>query len=180
MEHADHGGVFYRLLHPRPTVIITSECPDGKVDLMPASWNAPVSEEPPTIVVAVDESSYTLQCLEHSGEAAINIAPLEMADLAYKLGSTGGRSLDKAKAFNFALMKGDIIRTPGVAGSIAVYECRIEQKVDVGEVRLYIFRVLKVKALKDAVDEWEAKLERANPLLHGAGRSFYGVNPQRV
>ncbi|MCI4446900.1 MAG: flavin reductase, partial [Pyrobaculum sp.] len=56
-----YEGKFYRLLHPRPTVVIASKCPNGRINLMPASWNTPVSEEPPTVAVAVEKEAYTHQ-----------------------------------------------------------------------------------------------------------------------
>ncbi|MFB6490703.1 MAG: flavin reductase family protein [Thermoproteus sp. AZ2] len=180
MRYAEYRGVFYRPLHPRPTVIIASLCPDGKVNLMPASWNTPVSEEPPTIAVAVDRSAYTFQCLEHSGEATINVAAAEMADLAYRLGSVSGREVDKAKEFSVPLVPSEEVKAPGIDGSIAIYECKVEQKIDVGETRLYIFRVLRVRVLEGAVDEWGPVLSKANLLLHGAGRAFYRVDSKII
>ncbi|MEZ0248466.1 MAG: flavin reductase family protein [Thermoproteus sp.] len=178
--YVGYHGVFYRPLHPRPTVIVVSRCPDGKINAMPASWNTPVSEEPPTIAVAVDRSTYTHQCLEHSGEATINVAPIEMADLAYAMGSVSGRDVDKAKAFGLKFLDSDLIGAPGLEGSIAIYETKVKAKLDVGEVRLYVFEVLRVKVREGLVDEWGPVLDKTNLLLHGAGRAFYRVDPKKI
>ncbi|AEA13249.1 flavin reductase domain protein, FMN-binding protein [Thermoproteus uzoniensis 768-20] len=178
--YAEYKGKFYRPLHPRPTVVVVSKCPDGKINAMPASWNTPVSEEPPTIAVAVDRSAYTFQCLEHSGEATINVVPADMADLAYALGSVSGRDVDKVSAFGLKLLPSDVVEAPGLDGSIAVYEARVTAKLDIGEVRLYVFEVLKVKVAQGLVDEWGPVLDKTNLLLHGAGRVFYRVDPRKI
>lgn len=178
--YVEYKGVFYRPLHPRPTVVIIAQCPGGRLNAMPASWNTPVSEEPPTIAVAVDRSAYTFQCLEHSGEATINVVPIELADLVYALGSVSGRDVDKVSAFGLKLIPSDVVKAPGLDGAIAIYEARVMAKLDVGEVRLYVFEALKVKVREGLVDEWGPVLEKTNLLLHGAGRAFYKVDPRRV
>lgn len=178
--YVEYKGVFYRPLHPRPTVVVITQCPGGRLNAMPASWNTPVSEEPPTIAIAVDKSAYTFQCLEHSGEATINVVPIDMADLAYALGSVSGRDVDKASAFGLKLVPSDVVKAPGLDGSIAIYEAKVMAKLDVGEVRLYVFEALKVKVREGLVDEWGPVLEKTNLLLHGAGRAFYKVDPRKI
>ncbi|MFN3805358.1 MAG: flavin reductase family protein, partial [Pyrobaculum sp.] len=103
---------FYRLLHPRPTVVIIAKCPDGRINLMPASWNTPVSEEPPTIAVAIDKSTYTHRCLQWHKAATINIFSIDAADLIYKLGTASGREVDKAAAFGVGLQPSEKVDVP--------------------------------------------------------------------
>ncbi|CCC82345.1 flavin reductase family protein [Thermoproteus tenax] len=178
--YIEYKGTFYRPLHPRPTLIVVSMCPDGRINLMPASWNTPVSEEPPTIAVAIDKSSYTFKCLEHSGEATLNVVPVDMLNLAYALGSTTGAKVDKTKKFDVRLVPSEKIGTPGVDGSIAIYETKVLTKADIGDVMLYVFEVLFVRVKEGLVDEWGPVLERTSPLLHGAGRVFYRVDPKKL
>mgnify|MGYP001772744273 CR=1 FL=1 len=172
--------VFYRPLHPRPTVAIGTICPGGKINFMPASWNMPVSEEPPTIAVAIDRNSYTFTCLEHYPEATINVMPLDQYQLAYDLGSFSGRDVDKVSRFGLQLIPSELIKPPGLAGSIAIYETRVMSRLDVGEVRIYVFEVLRTKVLEGLVGEYGPDLSKTNLLLHGAGRAFYKVDPRPI
>ncbi len=176
----EYRGTFYRLLHPRPTVIVVSKCPGGKTNMMPASWNTPVSEEPPTIAVAVDKSTYTWTCLEHLPEATINVPSIDDVDLIYRLGSMSGRDVDKTTELGVELAPSERVSVPHMARAIAVYEVRVHSKVDVGEVTLYVFEVLRTLARNGLADEWGIDLSKANIPLHGAGRVFHRVDQRKV
>uniref|UniRef100_A0A7J3QE98 Flavin reductase family protein n=1 Tax=Ignisphaera aggregans TaxID=334771 RepID=A0A7J3QE98_9CREN len=166
---------FYYLLHPRPVVVIVTQCPEGKVNAMPASWITPVSEEPPTIAVAIDKSSFTSQCLEHSNEATINIPSLNYVELLYKLGTVSGREVDKVSEFKLKLIKSKIISTPRWADAIGWLEAKVNRYIDIGDVRLYIFEIIEYGIRKDVGNEWGWNVYKANLVHHGIGKGFYTI-----
>ena len=176
----EYRGKFYRLLHPRPTIVVATLCPNGRVNLMPASWNTPVSEEPPTIAVAIYRETYTYECLRHHGEATINVPSHDDIDLVYRLGTVSGRDVDKVRQFNVELVPSEVVKVPGMARALAIYESRAVASYDVGECALYIFEVLKVKVREGVADEWGLDFSKANIPLHGAGRVFHTVNPRKM
>jgi flavin reductase (DIM6/NTAB) family NADH-FMN oxidoreductase RutF len=166
---------FYYLLHPRPVAVIVTLCEGGKVNAMPASWITPVSEEPPTVAVAIDRESYTHKCLEHSKEATVNIPSQEHVNLVYMLGTVSGKDVDKVKVFNLRLGKANKVSAPIWLDAIGWMETRVMNSIDVGEVRLYILKVLDYYAKSEFVSEWGWRLDKVSPLLHGSGRGFHMV-----
>jgi flavin reductase (DIM6/NTAB) family NADH-FMN oxidoreductase RutF len=140
----------------------------------------PISEEPPTIGVVVYKEVYTHECLEHHGEATINVPSVNDLDLTYRLGTVSGREVDKVRAFNVGLVPSEQVKVPGVESALAVYEVETLRAVDVGEVSLYVFRVLRAKVREGVADEWGLNFEKTNILLHGAGRVFHTVNPRKM
>lgn len=142
---------------------------------MPASWNTPVSEEPPTIAVAIDRESFTLKCLEHVGEAIINIPSSEHADLVYHLGTVSGEEVDKVREYGVKLDRLKDAGIPYWIDAIGVMEVKVKEKIDVGEVRLYLFEVLRAYAKGTLYSKWGWNLTKTSTLLHGAGRAFYAV-----
>ncbi|ADN50889.1 flavin reductase family protein [Vulcanisaeta distributa] len=176
----EYKGVFYRLLHPRPTILLITLCPGDRVNAMPASWNLPISEEPPTIGVAVYREAFTYQCLNHHPEATINIPSIDQVDLIYQLGSVSGKDVDKIREFQIQLVPSDVIKVPTWRDAIAVYETRVMNRLDVGESTLFVFEVLKVKVKPGIADEWSIDFSKTNIPLHGAGRVFYRVDPRKV
>lgn len=169
-----------RLLHPRPVVVIATKCPGGRVNLMPASWNTPVSEEPPTVAVAIDRESYTHQCLQHHKRATINILPVEAVDLIYRLGTVSGRDVDKVSRFGVRLEPSQTVDVPRISGALAAYEVEVFKEVEVGEVTLYIFRVLSAWVAPGVADQWGFDFRKVSVPLHGAGRAFYRVEPRPI
>ncbi len=179
-RYVEYKHTFYRPMHPRPTVIIGTICPGERINFMPASWNMPVSEDPPTIAVAIDRNTYTYTCLEYNSEATINMASADQYQLAYDLGSVSGREVDKISRFKIEVVSSEVIKPPGLAGSLAIYETRVMSKLDVGEVRVYVFEVLKIRVLEGYVTEYGPDLRKTNILLHGIGRVFYKVDPKAI
>ena len=175
-----YQGKFYRLLHPRPTVVIVTRCPNGSLNLMPASWNTPISEDPPTVAVAVDRGSYTHECLQHHRYATLNVPPIDAADLVYRLGGVSGREVDKVAQFGVRLAPSQKVDVPRMADALAAYEVEVYEEVEVGEVTLYIFRVLDTWVASGVADQWGFDFKKVNILLHGAGRAFYKVDPRPV
>jgi len=159
-----YRGKFYRLLHPRPTVVLITGC-RGRLNAAPFSWNTPVSEDPPTVAVAVGRGSFTRECLRTNPEATLNVIPPEMADAAYAL-------------LGIELEPSSMVSIPGLAGAVAIYEVRIAGSVEVGSMDLVLLRVLAVRARAGVADEDGLILEKANVALHGAGNEFFRVDPR--
>jgi len=175
LERLPGGYRFYYTLHPRPTVVLVTLCPGGRVNAMPASWNTPVSEDPPTVAVAVERESYTHECLEHHPEATINVPPDTLVDTVYALGSVSGRDVDKVERFKLRLEPSSRVKPPRWSEAIASLEARVHSKLEVGEVTLYVFEVLEALVDTSYYTRWGWDFRRVNILLHGAGRTFYRV-----
>jgi len=180
MTFVKYSGKFYRLIHPRPTIILATLCPNNKVNLMPASWNMPISEEPETIGVAVFKETYTYECLNYYDEVTINVPGPELLDLTYALGSVSGRDVDKVEKFKVRLIESERVKVPGMSDAIAIYEAKTINKVDVGECGLFVFQVLVTKVKEGLADQYGLILDKTNLLLHNAGRVFHTANPRKL
>ncbi len=163
---------FYKLLHPRPTVVIISKCPEGKLNAMAASWVTPVSEEPPTVAFAIDREAFTVECLSYCSELTINIPDSSQVDIVYALGTVSGREVDKIKKFKLRLGQSETTEVPYWSDALGVMECKILKEVDVGEVTLYIAEVRKVRVKEGSFTRWGWDLGRFKPLYHVIGRAF--------
>ncbi|MCE4613245.1 MAG: flavin reductase family protein [Desulfurococcales archaeon] len=166
---------FYLTLHPSPTIVVVTKCPGNRFNAMPASWNVPLSEEPPAVGVAIDRETYTFECLEHHPEASLNVPGPELVDLVYSMGTVSGRDVDKIREFKVKLVDSETVSVPRWADAIASLEGKVWKYMDVGEVRFYAFRILAVHVREGLYTRWGWDFSKTNILLHGAGRAFYLV-----
>ena len=63
----------YRLLAPRPTIIVTTKSREGNVNAAPFSFTMPVSVKPPLIAFASVPTHHTFKNIEETGEFVVNI-----------------------------------------------------------------------------------------------------------
>ena len=171
---------YYLVLHPRMATLIISRCPNGRDNVMPASWVTPLSEEPPSLGVAIDRESYTFECIEYSKEFTVNVPSHDKIELVYNLGTISGRDVDKVSRFGLKLIRGRKVNVSVWSDAIGVIECTVEKSVDVGEVRFYIGRVVDVYVVPELMSRWGWDFTKTNIPLHGWGRTFYLVGRRYV
>jgi flavin reductase (DIM6/NTAB) family NADH-FMN oxidoreductase RutF len=116
-----------RLLNTGATVLVSS-AHSGKSNIMAAAWNMPVDFDPPKLAVIVDKTTFTRTLIEASGEFALCIPPLGLADLAFTVGSCSGRDLeaeDKFERFGIETFEASCISAPLVRGCVGWLECKL-------------------------------------------------------
>jgi len=169
-------GDYYKLLHPRPVVVITSTCPDGRVNAMACSWFTPISEDPPTVAVVIDESAFTVKCIEESREFAINILPAELISKIWLAGSVSGRDVDKIKLMGVGLVNCRSVRASAITESIAVIEGSVTESYRVSGSVIFIARVVAAYVREGVVSRYGWDFSKVSLPLHGWGRLFYVID----
>ena len=84
MTAALDRATFFAIMGAFPTgvTVVTAIAPDGKPRGLTVSSVVDVSEDPPTLVVCVDNKSNTLPAIRHSGRFAVNYLLAERDGLA--------------------------------------------------------------------------------------------------
>jgi len=135
---------WYRLLHPRPVVVIVSGKDLDDYSCMAASWVMPVSRRPPIVAVAIARSRYTYEKIVESREFNLCILGVEHVDKVDYLGTVSGRDVrDKISASKLTKAKARKTSPPIIAESIAVVECKLRDIVEAGDHDLVLGDVLE-------------------------------------
>lgn len=134
---------FYRLLHPKIIILLTSVGKDNRINVMTCAWVTPASEEPPKIIACVSKEHYTAELILETGEFAINIPKRNMEKAIWICGSKSGRKVDKFKEAGLKVFKAEKISAPLIEGCIGFLECKVESTIDAGECYAFLAEVLK-------------------------------------
>lgn len=118
------------------TVITTRE---GEVDFgAAASAVSSLSDEPPMILICLNVTSSTAQAITRTGTFAVNVLAEDSAPIAQRFASKGG---DKFQSVPFERGHGG---APLISGSIAQFECVVEDSVRGGTHLVFLARVVRV------------------------------------
>jgi len=163
---------FYRVLAPRPTIIVTTVSSKGEVNAAPFSFTMPVSVNPPLIAVASVLRHHTYQNLEETGEMVVNIPTADILNQLWVTGEKfpeGVNEIEKAGLTEVASLE---VSPPRIRECLAHMECKVEFTQECGDHQLVVGRVVRVSAREDAIKEGLLDVELMKPLLHLGGKDF--------
>ena len=131
-----------RLAAPAPFALLTTAALDGRVNVMAVSWWTFLSNRPPMLGVCLSKKGYSGTILRETGEFALNIVGGGQKNAALRCGQCSGKTVDKLKELSIPLEQARTIRPGIVAGSRAVFECRLVESMDVSDHVFYAAEVL--------------------------------------
>ena len=157
---SNEDNVFYWL---PCSVVFVSTSHEDKRGIMTATAMF-VSEKEPLIVISVAKDHLTEQLINQSGKFTLVIAGESHRQLAMKVGSTKGESLDKFEKFSIPTASEAAGNAPVPEGAAAWMVCDVESSQDIKGYRLFIGRV---------VDQHDT----GNPPLVWQKDKYFGLKP---
>ncbi|HDI01915.1 MAG TPA: flavin reductase family protein [Candidatus Bathyarchaeota archaeon] len=174
----DVMSAFYRLLHPRPAVLVTCVDREGRPNAIAVSWITPVAREPPTIAICVAKKRYSHGLIAETGEFVVNIPSDELVEAVHFCGTVSGRDVeDKIAKAGLTARPAKVVRAPIIEECPAHIECRVVQVVDCGSHDIFIGQVVAAYADPGAFEGGFWKLEAVRPLLHAGGNAYSRPEP---
>lgn len=108
-------------------------------NFMTAAWVTQVSYNPCRIALCVASSHYTAELIDKAGMFTVSILADDQTDLAKACGYESGRKVDKAARVPFTTGPRKL---PAVTGAAAVLDCKVDQRIDLGDHQLFIAEVI--------------------------------------
>lgn len=167
-------GAFGEYLHYGfPLTLITVRDGDSRVNVSTNVSITPLPGAESRLAVGILKVNYTNELVARSREFAINVLTSEMRAIAHQCGYTSGREVDKLALCGLTITPARFIKAPLIEQCPLNIECRVEDVHDLGDVNLWIARILAVE-----VDEvWSNErggvdLDKYDPLIYAFGRTF--------
>jgi len=113
-----------------------------------ASWLTQVSNEPPTVVVSINNKHQSARLLKDLDAFAVNLLPEGQAEIAKVYYGPAESGYEKLRASN--VTPAPETGCPLIPGAIGFLDCRIVNRVEAGSHTVFFGEVLAAELEKDA------------------------------
>jgi flavin reductase (DIM6/NTAB) family NADH-FMN oxidoreductase RutF len=162
----------YRLIACGPVTLVTSFY-KGDMNVMTASWLAPVSYRPILLGLSVHQATLSHELIKKGQEFAINVPTHELIRQVKYCGTVSGRDQNKLKVTGLHEEGPRLVRPVLIAECIAHLECSVVEAVTPGDHTIFIAEIVSAQAESEAFDETYLLRERdLSPLNHLGGDRF--------
>ncbi|MCE5228091.1 flavin reductase family protein [bacterium] len=134
---------------PLPLAIAIVKDPAGKYNPISVAWAMNTSKEPPMLAISIGRMRYSFEGLEANKQFVVAFPSSTMAGDTVFFGTHSGRDMDKLSYYGTATEPA--IRIDGVLLRDAVvnFECEVAGKIDSGDHRIYIGKILLAHVHQD-------------------------------
>jgi flavin reductase (DIM6/NTAB) family NADH-FMN oxidoreductase RutF len=155
----------YRLLHPRPVVLIVAKADKGNA--MALAWGTPIEED--VVGIAMYRENFTYKLIKQTKEFTINIPTKKLAKEVWLAGTRSGKKVDKEKLLGLTFEKGVKINTPHIKECIGFLECRVMKEIELEEHSFFIAEVVAAFANEQFDKIWKEETE----ILMHVGKNLF-------
>jgi flavin reductase (DIM6/NTAB) family NADH-FMN oxidoreductase RutF len=165
-------GAAARLLMGGPVTLVTTSW-RGQTNVMPLAWHMPVSSDPALVAIAIEQSRYSVDVINHSEEFALNIPKRAMLHHVQYLGSLRGDHIDKLDAAQWGYFGSVRVTAPLLDHCAGWIECGVRHSLPFGDHVLYVAEVMAVHADPASfADGWRADAGEDRPLVYLGGQTY--------
>ena len=146
------------LVYPRPIALVSTYSANGVANCAPYSWFNAVCEEPMLVVLSFGARSdgapkHSLANLLRTGEFVVNLVDEVVANGMHLSSAEVPESVSEFDQAGFTPAPCRYVRHPRIAEAPASFECRLFQRIELGEMRdLVLGEVIHVHARDGLID----------------------------
>lgn len=166
------------VLHPHPVLLVGTYGPDGRPNLMSASWGGICCGDPPCVAVSLREATLTYHNLLHSRAFTVGVPSRRFVEAADYVGMVSGRDHDKFRETGLTPLKSGKVNAPIVAELPYTLECRLFQHHKLGLHTIFIGEIVGIQADESVVGPGGLPdLEKTQAILWGGfgNNAYYAV-----
>lgn len=165
------------MLYTHPVLLLSSRR-DRYNTLMPLTWYAPLSLDPPMIGISLKPSSMSYNYIRESGDFILGIPGGSMVKAVHFCGVHSGRDMDKIIHLNLSTTRAREVSPLMVTNCMGQIECRVRQIITSGNRPFITGEVLSVTAEHYYFKNGEWTGEAC--LVYHLGGSRYRVGDETV
>jgi flavin reductase (DIM6/NTAB) family NADH-FMN oxidoreductase RutF len=154
------------LVFPTPVFVVGTYDPEGRPNVMVASWGGLCCSVPPCVAVSLRKVTYSHASILHQRAFTLSIPSQDQIQKVDFLGMVSGRTEDKFKRAKLTPVKGDHVNAPYVREFPLALECRVIHVIEIGLHTQFVGEILDVKAEENILrPDGLIEIEQAKPVL---------------
>ncbi len=165
------------LVYPTPVFVVGTYDPEGKPNVMTASWGGICCSRPPCVAVSLRKATYTYGNIVARKAFTISIPSEANVQAADHFGMVSGRDEDKFSAAKLTPVRSELVDAPYVKEFPMVVECRLAHTIELGLHTQFVGEVMDVK-VDEAVlaSDGTADIKKVMPLVFAPdSQAYYGI-----
>lgn len=163
---------WYKVLNPRPVVLISTVNLKGVSNAAPFSFVMPVSCDPPLIAFASSPSHHTVKNILKTKDFVVNIPGHGILKELWVCAGNFPAGVSEIKKANLTEEKSTEVKSPRIKECFAHFECKLFRRYMAGDHLLIVGRVLQADVRNDYYSGGKYLITQANPLMHIGGKEF--------
>jgi len=162
----------YKIIAPRPVILVSTISPKGESNAAPFSFAMPVSMEPPLMAFASDPTHDTVKNIFKTKDFVINIPAKKILNKMYQCKKSFPYGVSEAEQAGLTEIKSTKVKSRRIKECFAQFECRLHQKVRVGDHLLIVGKVVAAWLDDGLFKKGKFQIKRAKALMHIGSDEF--------
>ena len=165
------------LVYPTPVFVVGTYDPQGKPNVMTASWGGICCSRPPCVAVSLRKATYTHGNLIARKAFTISIPSEAHVRAADHFGLVSGRDVDKFAAAKLTPVRSELVDAPYVKEFPLIVECKLAHTIELGLHTQFVGEVVDVKVDEAALTaDGTVDIMKIRPLVFTPdSQAYYGI-----
>ncbi len=163
---------WYKILAPRPAILVSTVNPKGVSNAAPFSFVMPVSIEPPLIAFASDPDHDTVKNILKINDFVVNIPGRNMLKKLWVCRTDFPYGVSEIKRAKLTEEKSSKVKSPKIKECLAQFECKLYKKLKSGDHLLIIGKVVEVSVDSKLFKAGKFQVGKAQALMHIGADEF--------
>lgn len=135
--------------YPEQVVLVVTQAPDGRNNIMAVGWTAIASKEPLMLMLAINEKACTYELIKTTKSFVVAYPSEGMAKAVLHAGSVHGHQRDKLAETGLAITAATQVAAPLLTDAVANFECQLVEITKPGDAPLVFGRVVAAHVNSD-------------------------------
>ena len=163
------------MLYPLPVVMVTSQRPGERPNIITIAWTGTICSDPPMLYVSIRKERYSYNIIKETGEFVVNLVGAGQIRQCDWCGVKSGRDFDKFEETGLTPVPSVKVAAPTIKECPVSIECKVRKIEELGSHDMFIAEVVAVTVSDEYMDDQgRFAMEEADMVayLHG---QYYGL-----